>query len=80
MAYNKKNYYKKVIAIQEIVLSWQKIGLTNTKIYELHVKDQFHISKSTFDTYLGVPAVRDLNILEKKEAEKSNQLDLFNDL
>lgn len=74
MAYNKKNYYKRVIEIQELTKEYQEIGLSNTKIYEQHIKKQYFISKRTFDEYLGVPAKRELNKLLTIE---NNQFKLF---
>ncbi len=79
MAYNKKNFYQKVIKIQELTNEYRKQGLTFTAIFELHVHKQFHISKSTYDNYLGIPAKRELKKLEDIEAEKAKQLKLFGD-
>jgi hypothetical protein len=72
MAYNKKNRLKRIIEIQNIVLEHQKLGMTNKKIYELHIRPRFRISKRTFDEYLGVPAKRDLKTLIENET-KPNQ-------
>ena len=74
MAYNKKNYYKRVIEIQELTKEYQAIGLNNTRIYNDHVKNRYFICKRTFDEYLGVPAKRELNKI--LEAEKQ-QIKLF---
>lgn len=70
MAYNKKNYYKRVIEIQELTKEYQEIGLTNTKIYEQYIKAQYFICKRTFDEYLGVPAKRELNKILTAEKEQ----------
>ncbi|TSE02808.1 hypothetical protein [Aquimarina algiphila] len=72
MAYNKKNYYKRVIEIQELTKEYQAIGLTNTKIFNEHIKDQYFICKRTFDEYLGVPAKRELNRLLEIEKQQFN--------
>ena len=74
MAYNSKNKLQRIIDIQEIAKKWQKVGLNNTKIFELHVFPIYKISKRTFDEYLGVPAVRDL---KKIKAEEALQFSLF---
>lgn len=74
MAYNKKNYYKRIIEIQELTKELQAIGLSNTKIYKQHIKGGYFISKRTFDEYLGIPAQRELN--KMLEAEKQ-QMKLF---
>jgi hypothetical protein len=70
MAYNKKNYYKRVIEIQELTKELQELGLSNTKIYNDHVKDRYFICKNTFDTYLGVPAKRELKKLLQIEQQQ----------
>ncbi|AXG70457.1 hypothetical protein KORDIASMS9_02697 [Kordia sp. SMS9] len=76
MAYSKKNKYKRIIDIQEIVKQYQNEGLSNTKIFELHIEPIYRISKRTFDEYLGVPAQREL----KKIIEQENlQFKLFDD-
>ena len=73
MAYNKKNRLKRIIEIQNIVLAYQKQGLPNKKIYELHIRKRFRISKRTFDEYLGIPAKRDLKELIENEKAKQNK-------
>ena len=73
MAYNKKNRLKRIIEIQNIVLEYQKQGLPNKKIYELHIRNRFRISKRTFDEYLGIPAKRDLKELIENEKAKQNK-------
>ena len=73
MAYNKKNRLKRIIEIQNIVLEYQKQGLHNKKIYELHIRNRFRISKRTFDEYLGIPAKRDLKELIENEKAKQNK-------
>jgi len=70
MAYTKINRLKRIIEIQEIVLKYQKQGLTNKSIFELYIKDRYRISKRTFDEYLGIPAKRDLKeLLDKENSE-----------
>lgn len=76
MAYNKKNLLKKVIAIQNLVLEGQQKGITQKWIYEHKVRDIYFISYSTFNNFLVMPAKRELELLEKKEAEKRRQLSI----
>lgn len=65
MAYNKKNYYEKVIQIQEITQNqMHKFGLTYKEIYYKFIEKQFHISRRTFQTYLEIPAKRELKKLQ----------------
>ncbi len=65
MAYNRKYYLRRVAKIQNIVLECQKSGASLTWIYENHIRDTYHISKSTFDKYLGVPAKHELRKMEE---------------
>ena len=58
--YNKRNYYRRIIAIQDLTRHLQALGLSNKHIYELHIKKRYQISKRTFDEYLGVPAKKEL--------------------
>lgn len=70
MAYNKKNYYTKIIEIQELTKDCQSLGMTNVHIYENYIFKHYHISKRTFDEYLGVPAKRELEKLLTVEAQQ----------
>lgn len=73
MAYNKKNYYKTIVKIQEITqIQYHQFGLSYKEIYYRFIENQFHISKRTFHTYLGVPAKRELKKLEATEKVESN--------
>ena len=61
--YTKKNYYRRIISIQKLTRHLQELGLSNTRIYELHIRKRFQISKRTYDEYLGVPAKKQLEKL-----------------
>ncbi len=75
MAFNKKNYYKKIIRIQEITSEYKfRHALTYRKIYFKFIEPQFHISFRTYETYLGVPAKRELKKLQEKESCNGDQL------
>jgi hypothetical protein len=74
MAYNKKNYYRKIIEIQQLTKDCQQVGMTNVHIYDTYIKNHYHISKRTFDEYLGVPAERELKKLLEAD---NNQISLF---
>lgn len=66
MAYNKLNYYKRIIKIQEITQEqYHHFGLSYKEIYHQFIEHQFHICKRTFHTYLGVPAKRELKKLQE---------------
>lgn len=67
MAYNKENYLTKVLEVQTIALHYSKKGLFFKEIYHLHIEKQYHISKRTFDTYLGINARKELKELQAKK-------------
>ncbi len=62
MAYNRKNFLERVVKIQDIVLENQRKhpGITMINIYRLYVRDEYHISYSTFNNYMSIPAKREL--------------------
>jgi hypothetical protein len=75
MAFNKKNYFKKIIKIQEITEEQKfRQGKTYKEIYFQFIEPNFHISIRTYRTYLGVPAKRDLKKLQEVENNNGNQL------
>lgn len=75
MAYNKLNYYKRIIKIQEIVQEqYHRFGLSYKEIYYKFIENQFNISKRTFHTYLGIPAKRELKKLQEVKKQQGEQL------
>ena len=77
MAYNKKNFYKNIISIQDKVLSLKLANedMTFKEIYWQHIYGKMtHISYRTYYNYLAVNAKRDLKkLLEKEEMTKLQQ-------
>ncbi len=67
MAYNRRNYLKRIVEIQQLVLREQENGATLVWIYRNRIKERYHISYSTFNNYLGMPAAKELKELELKE-------------
>jgi hypothetical protein len=67
MAYNRHNLLLRIIEIQDITLSEKQRGSSQTWIYENLIRERFHISKSTYDRYLGLPARRQYKQLNNKE-------------
>lgn len=63
MAYNRKNYFMKVIRIQEITLAHTSKGCTQEWIYYNLISPQFNISKSTYYTHLRCNAKAELKKL-----------------
>ena len=76
MAYNRENFLKKVLKVQEIALHYSKQGLLFKEIYHLHIENQYDICKRTFDSYLGINARKQLRELQEKK-QNNNQLNLF---
>lgn len=73
MAYNKKNYYKTIVKIQEITqVQYHQFGLSYKEIFYLFIENQFHISKRTYHSYLGIPAKRELKKLEAIDKKDTN--------
>ena len=54
--------------MQDLVFKIQKEhrGLPLTRIYRDYVCERFHISYSTFNNWLGIPAKRELEKLQNK--------------
>lgn len=76
MAYNKKNYYKRIIKVQTLVLKKQKENkdLFLKEIYWESVFPEFDICYRTFHTWLGINAKRELKKLrEQEELQKQIQ-------
>ena len=75
MAYNKKNYFKTIVKIQDITqMQYHQFGLSYKEIFHLFIEEQFNISLRTYRTYLGVPAKRELKKLEAEERVIRNQV------
>ena len=70
MAYTRKYLLKKIIEIQSIVLREKHRGASQLWIYNNLIAGSYHISESTFNNYLAVNAKKELDILEKKEADR----------
>ena len=64
MAYNKINYYKKVLEVQKLTRELKEEGVSYKEIYWQHIQSKFHISYKTFNNYLGIPAGRELKKLQ----------------
>ncbi|HEX8577131.1 MAG TPA: hypothetical protein VF677_12625 [Flavobacterium sp.] len=76
MAYTRENFLTKVLEIQTIVLHHRKQGLFFKEIFHKYIEKQYHISKRTFDSYLGINAKKELRELKERK-ENINQLELF---
>ena len=68
MAYCNKFFLTRVLEAQLLVRRVQKDhpGLRMTEIYRQYIRDTYHISMSTFNRWMGIPAARELSRIEKK--------------
>lgn len=57
---------KKIIEIQDITIHEKKRGVTQKWIYENLIRDQYFISKATYDRYLARNAKKELRELEER--------------
>lgn len=53
--------------MQQIVIQHRRQGLFYKEIYHLFIEHEFHISKRTFDSYLGINAKKELKELQAKK-------------
>lgn len=72
MAYNRENYLKKVIEIQNLVLElkYNDEDMYMKTIYWEHIQPKYHISYRTFNTYLGINAKRELKELQQHKNKR----------
>lgn len=69
MASNRCFFLKRVILVQQITLQYKDRGATQKWIYENVIRDQFFISKSTYDNYLAINAKREIKELNTNNDE-----------
>lgn len=68
MGYNRVNFLRRVIDIQNIYLRERERGATGEWVYRNLVAPVYHISKSTFQKYMSINAKRELHEIESKGA------------
>jgi len=76
MAYNRLNYLKRVLEVQDV---WQEYGrggkgYTDVWVYRNKIRDVFHISMRTFYHYLDIPAKKQIKEIEAQRAQRAQQL------
>ena len=74
MGYTKKYFLQRVKAVNELYDELTKQGISNEYIYHNHIRNQFHISRSTFYEYLCIDYEKELNKIEDIE---NQQMTLF---
>jgi hypothetical protein len=70
MAYDRENLLKKIVEIQDIVLEHKRKFVPQVRIFREYIEKQYHISYSTFNQYLSIPAHAQL---KKLQAQKEKQ-------
>ncbi len=72
MAYNRTYLLKRIFRAQLLVRRIQKEhkGLPMTEIYRQYIANEFHISKATFDRWMGVNVPLEMNKIEKRAKRK----------
>lgn len=76
MAYNKKNFYKRIIKIQNLVLKKkdENAELFFKEIYWQFIYPNYDISYRTYNSYLAIPAKRELKkIIEQEQINQKQQ-------
>jgi hypothetical protein len=73
MAYSKRHFLRRVKAVNEVYLEHAERGVFHAYIYEHYIRNQFHISRSTFYEYLGIPYKQLLRELDEEEERKKAQ-------
>lgn len=74
MAYNRTNILNKILNVQNIVLEQKQRGVSQEWVYQNLIYPTYHISRTTFYSYLACNAKAEIKRLE---AVKSQQQSLF---
>ncbi len=74
MGYNNKLLLRKIIEIQDIVLREKKRGVTQRHVYETIIREKYLIAESTFNSYLGRNAKKELADIERREKQAQGYL------
>jgi len=80
MAYTKKNYYQRIIDVQELTLRLQQEqpDISLKEIYNTYIYPRWRIGRRTFSSYLAVNAKKLIKEMEPLDEQSNpNQLNLF---
>jgi len=72
MAYNRRNILQRIIDIQNLTLEHTHKGVTQEYVYNNIIYPLYKISRSTYYSYLGTPAKRelkDMNLNQKRQLQ-----------
>ena len=67
MAFNKKNFYLKVLQIQKIALDYQEKGASKEWIYKNMIEPNYYISQRSFYLYLTINARKEIKLVESRK-------------
>ena len=70
MAYNQHNLLDEIQEVQDIYSKHIEEGVTAQFIFENYIEKVFHISRTTFFTYLRRNVKKERRILEEKAEQK----------
>jgi hypothetical protein len=73
MAYNRENYLKRVLMVQEIYNEHHSKGVNNEYIFKHYIEPIFLISIATFYNYLAVNAKRDIKKINTNKVSTSKK-------
>ena len=73
MAYTKKYFLERIKQVNEIYLQHANDGVSNEFIYHHYIREQFHISRTTFYQYLTIPYKTEIAKIQAQQAQQ-NQL------
>jgi hypothetical protein len=74
MAYNRENFLKGVLIVQDIYLQHSDSGLNNREIFKRYVNPSYPMTERTFYEYLAINARKELKELQEV---KRLQMSLF---
>jgi hypothetical protein len=69
MAYNSRNFLKKVVEVQDLTLEYVRRGATQVWIYDHVIAPRYHISLSSYYKYLTRNVKKELKDLEAEACE-----------
>ncbi|OSZ79309.1 hypothetical protein CAP35_13940 [Chitinophagaceae bacterium IBVUCB1] len=78
MAYNQNNLLNEIEEVQQIYSKHIQEGVTAEFIFNNYIKNIYHISRTTFFTYLKRNVAKERRLLkEKEDAKRNSQPTLF---
>lgn len=73
MGYNREDFLKRIIEVQNITLEHTKRGVSQKWIYQNIIYPRFMISIATYYNYLAYNAKQELKTINKQKYDQSKQ-------